>query len=29
MLAVHVGEMRLKDFGAKGLANLGWHLLRA
>jgi flavin-dependent dehydrogenase len=29
MLAVHVGEMRLKDFGARGLANLGWQLLRA
>jgi len=29
MLAVHVGEMRLKDFGASGLLNLGWHLLRA
>ncbi len=29
MLAVHVGEMRLKDFGAGGLLNLGWQLLRA
>ena len=29
MLAVHVGEMPLKDFGASGLLNLGWHLLRA
>ena len=29
MLAVHVGEMRLKDFGASGLLNLGWQLLRA
>jgi hypothetical protein len=29
MLAVHVGEMRFKDFGARGLANLGWQLLRA
>ena len=26
MLAVHVGEMRLKDFGAGGLLNLGWQL---
>jgi flavin-dependent dehydrogenase len=29
MLAVHVGEMRLKDFGASGLLNLGWQLIRA
>jgi flavin-dependent dehydrogenase len=29
MLAVHVGEMPLKDFGASGLLNLGWGLLRA
>jgi len=29
MLAVHVGEMRLRDFGASGLLNLGWQLLRA
>jgi menaquinone-9 beta-reductase len=29
MLAVHVGEMRLNDFGASGLLNLGWQLLVA
>jgi hypothetical protein len=29
MLAVHVGELRLKDFGAGGLLNLGWQLLVA
>jgi flavin-dependent dehydrogenase len=29
MLAVHVGEMRLKDFGASGLLNLGWQMLVA
>lgn len=29
MLAVHVGEMRLKDFGASGLLHLGWQLLVA
>jgi menaquinone-9 beta-reductase len=29
MLAVHVGEMRLKDFGVGGLLNLSWQLLRA
>jgi|SRR6185437_10541178 len=29
MLAVHMGEMRLKDFGVGGLLNLGWQLLRA
>jgi alkylresorcinol/alkylpyrone synthase len=29
MLAVHVGEMRLKDFGVGGLLNMGWQLLRA
>ena len=29
MLAVHVGELRLKDFGAAGLLNLGWHVLVA
>jgi flavin-dependent dehydrogenase len=29
MLAIHVGEMPLKDFGASGLLNLGWQLLRA
>jgi flavin-dependent dehydrogenase len=29
MLAVHVGELRLKDFGASGLLNLGWNLLVA
>jgi flavin-dependent dehydrogenase len=29
MLAVHVGEMQLKDFGASGMLNLGWHLLMA
>jgi len=29
ILAVHVGEMPLKDFGANGLLNLGWQLLRA
>jgi flavin-dependent dehydrogenase len=27
MLAVHVGEIPLKDFGAAGLLNLGWQLL--
>ena len=27
MLAVHVGELRLKDFGTRSLLNLGWHLL--
>jgi flavin-dependent dehydrogenase len=29
MLAVHVSELRLKDFGAAGLLNLGWQLLVA
>jgi len=29
MLAVHVGELNLKDFGAAGLLNLGWQLLVA
>ena len=29
MLAVHVGELRLKDFGTAGLLNLGWQLLVA
>jgi flavin-dependent dehydrogenase len=29
MLAIHVGEMRLKEFGASGLLNLGWQMLRA
>lgn len=29
MLAIHVGAMRLKDFGASGLLNLGWQLLVA
>jgi flavin-dependent dehydrogenase len=29
MLAVHVGELPLKDFAASGLLNLGWQLLRA
>jgi flavin-dependent dehydrogenase len=29
MLAVHVGELRLKDFGAARLLNLGWQLLVA
>jgi len=29
MLAVHVGELRLKDFGASGLFNLGWQMLVA
>ena len=29
MLAVHVGELRLKDFGASGLLNLGWQMLLA
>jgi flavin-dependent dehydrogenase len=29
MLAIHVGEMRLRDFGASEMLNLGWQLLRA
>jgi flavin-dependent dehydrogenase len=29
MLAVHVGELRLKDFGINGLLNLGWQMLVA
>ena len=29
MLAVHVGEMPLKNFGAGGILNLGWQMLRA
>ena len=29
MLAVHVGEMPLRDFATNGLLNLGWQLLRA
>jgi flavin-dependent dehydrogenase len=29
MLAVHVGELKLKDFGAAELLNLGWQLLVA
>ncbi len=29
MLAVHVGELELKDFGARGLLNLGWRILAA
>lgn len=29
MLAVHVGELRPRDFGAAGLLNLGWQLLLA
>jgi menaquinone-9 beta-reductase len=29
MLAVHVGQMPLKDFGASRMLNLGWQLLRA
>jgi len=29
LLAVHVGEMRLGSLGVSGLANLGWHVLRA
>ena len=28
MLAVHVGELPLKNFGASGILNLGWHMLR-
>jgi flavin-dependent dehydrogenase len=29
MLAVHVGELPLRNFGAAGLLNLGWQLLVA
>ena len=29
LLAVHVGEMRLASLGVSGLANLGWHVLKA
>jgi menaquinone-9 beta-reductase len=29
MLAVHVGEVQLKDFGARRLLDLGWQLLAA
>jgi hypothetical protein len=29
LLAVHVGEMSLASLGASGLANLGWHVLKA
>jgi len=29
MRALHVGELRLRDFGAGGLLNLGWQLLVA
>ncbi len=27
LLAVHVGDMNLSSLGARGLADLGWHLL--
>ncbi len=29
LLAVHVGELRLASLGASGLANLGWHVMKA
>lgn len=29
LLALHVGELKLRDFGAGGLLNLGWSLLLA
>jgi hypothetical protein len=29
LLAVHVGELRLSSLGARGLADLGWQVLRA
>ena len=29
LLAVHVGEMQLASLGVSGLANLGWHVLKA
>lgn len=29
LLSIHVGETSLKDFGARGLANLGWQVLFA
>jgi flavin-dependent dehydrogenase len=29
LLAVHVGEMNLGSLGMSGLANLGWHVLKA
>jgi flavin-dependent dehydrogenase len=29
MLAVHVGELQLRNFGVAGLLNLGWQLLVA
>lgn len=29
MLAIHVGELQLRDFGMAGLLNLGWQLLVA
>jgi flavin-dependent dehydrogenase len=29
LLALHIGELKLKDFGASGLLNLGWRLLLA
>jgi flavin-dependent dehydrogenase len=29
MLAVHVGEVQLREFGARGLLDLGWQLLAA
>lgn len=29
LLALHVGELKLRDFGAGGLLNLGWNLLLA
>jgi flavin-dependent dehydrogenase len=29
LLSVHVGEMRLASLGARGLADLGWHVLTA
>jgi menaquinone-9 beta-reductase len=29
LLAVHVGELRLGSLGAVGLANLGWHVMKA
>jgi flavin-dependent dehydrogenase len=29
LLAIHVGELGLKDFGARGLLHLGWRLLLA
>ena len=29
LLSVHVGEMRLASLGVSGMANLGWHVLKA